>query len=76
MKAYSTNTFSDEEGPLADEVKSVIIQGSKSEIINLAKFVNQVANYLKSNDYCHMHLCDYMKDWDKMKHFDLEIDVE
>lgn len=76
MEAYSSNTFSDEEGPLHEKVKSIIIQGSKSEILNLANFINQVATYLNSNDYCHMHFGDYKKEWDKKKHFDLEINVE
>lgn len=36
MKAYLASTFSDEEGPMADEGKTVYIHGSKENYWNCA----------------------------------------
>ena len=75
MKAYSANTFSEEEGPMAVEGKTVYINASKEEIVKLAKFLNRVAAYIENNDICHMHFRDYEPDWNKQTYIDLAIEL-
>ena len=76
MKAYLAENFSDEEGELATEGKSVIIHGNKSDIKSIAEFLTKVSQHLENNDYCHMHLQDSMAGWNKTEHIDIEITVE
>ncbi len=76
MKAWISQTHSDEDGPMAIEGKSVIIYASKEEILAMSEFTAAVAKYLKTNDFCHMHLRDHMKNWNKALHIDIEINVE
>ena len=76
MKAWLAETFADEEGPMAIEGRNVIIQGSKEEVRAIAEFAREVADHLESNDYCHMHLSDSMKNWNKKNHIDIQLNVE
>jgi len=38
MKAYLANTFSDEEGPLAEEGKTIIIHADKNKLLAICDF--------------------------------------
>jgi len=76
MKAWLSQTHSDEEGPMATAGKLVILKGSIADIKAIAGFLEKVSTYLGSNEYCHMHLRDHMKDWNKEDHIDIEITVE
>lgn len=76
MKAFLANAFSDEEGPMAIEGKTVIVHGSKAEIMAMARFMGEVAKHLEGSPYCHLHLRDSMVGWSKSDHIDLEITVD
>jgi hypothetical protein len=76
MKAWLSQNHSDEEGPMATEGKLVILKGSIADIKAIAEFLGKVSTYLSSNEYCHMHLRDHMRDWSKKDHIDIEITVE
>jgi hypothetical protein len=73
---FLTESFSDEEGPLAYEGKTVYIQGSKEKLLELCQFFQKVANYLESNESCHMHFRDSSESWDKQNYIDVAVDVE
>ena len=75
MKLYLSKSHSDEDGPYAEEGKLAIIQSSKEDVIKLSTFLNEVAEYLKTNDYCHMHFRDHFDEWSKTEHIDIEINV-
>jgi hypothetical protein len=75
MKAYLANTFSEEEGPMAVEGKTVYINASKEEIKKLAKFLDKVATYVENNDLCHMQFRDYEPDWNKKNYIDVAIEL-
>jgi len=76
MNLYLSKTHSDEEGPNPNEGKLGIIYSSKENVKRLAKFLNEVAEYLNENEYCHMHFRDSFDDWSKTEHIDLEINVD
>jgi len=76
MKLYLSKTHSDEEGPYAEEGKLAIIKSSKEDIIKLSAFLNEVTEYLKKNDYCHMQFRDHFDGWSKSEHIDIEINVD
>lgn len=76
MRAWVATTYSDEDGSMATEGKAMIIQGSRIEIKAITRFLNTVSTYLDSNDYCHMHLHDYMEGWKKGEHIDIEVNAE
>ncbi len=76
MQAFIANTFSDEEGPMAVEGKVVIVHGSRTEVLALARFFGEVAQHLENSAYCHMHLRDRMPGWSKAEHVDFEITVD
>ena len=42
----------------------------------IAVFLQEVAEYLETNDYCHMHFRDWFPSWDKKSHVDIQITVE
>ena len=76
MKAWISETHSDDDGPTPLEGKDVIIHATKEEVLALVAFMSEVADYLQNNEYCHMHLRDHMKNWDKDMHIDIELTVE
>ena len=76
MQAWLADTFSDEEGEVAAEGRTVIIRASKAELMAIAKFMAEVARHLEGANYCHMHLRDSMPGWSKSEHIDVEITVD
>jgi len=75
MKIYISKSHSDEDGSLAEEGKLGIIYSSKSDILELCDFFENVKNHLEKNDNCHMQLRDNFINWNKDKHIDLEINI-
>ncbi|MBA6156482.1 hypothetical protein H3Z83_08155 [Tenacibaculum sp. S7007] len=75
MKLYYSKTYSDEEG-IAEQANSVMIFGSKEELLKMCNFFEKIKTHLKENDNCHMHLCDNYDGWKKKENFDLEISLE
>ena len=75
MKAYIASTFSEEEGPMAVEGKTVYINASKAEIQKLATFMAKVAKFVEENDPCHMHFRDFEPDWNKQDYIDVAIEL-
>ena len=75
MKAYLANTFPDEEGPLAEEGKSVYIHGSKEKLLAVCDFFAKVAKELKDSETCHMHLMDTMEGWNRSDDVDISIEI-
>ncbi|GAA0871621.1 hypothetical protein GCM10009117_07670 [Gangjinia marincola] len=76
MKIYLSKAHSDEDGSFAVEGKQGIIYGTKEDIMNLCSFFKQVESHIKENENCHMHFRDSLKNWNKDKHIDLEINLE
>lgn len=76
MKAWLYKSLSDNDDTSAIEGKGVIIVASKEQVIHLAEFLQKVSNYLKANDYCHMHFRDYFPKWEKNHYIDVEVNVE
>ncbi len=76
MKVFLADSFSDEEGPMAEEGKTVYIQGDKQKILELCDFFQKVSQYLEDSDSCHMHFRDSSSNWNKGKYIDVAIDVE
>ena len=76
MKVYLADSFSDEEGEMAVEGKTVYINASKERLIQLAEFFQSVADYVQKNDVCHMHFQDHAKDWNKEDFIDIAIELE
>lgn len=76
MKVFLADSFADEEGPLAEEGKTVYVQGPKEKILELCKFFESVAVHLKDNEYCHMHFMDSSPSWSKEGYIDIAVDVE
>jgi len=76
MKAYLADTFSDEEGPRAEEGKTVYIRGSKQSLMELCSFFAAVAQHLEQNDTCHMHFQDCAQAWAKETHIDVSIELD
>lgn len=76
MKLYLSETHSDEDGPMAQEGKLCIIEANTSDIQRLAKFFNDVANFVNSHDGpCHMHFRDSFDGWNKSRHIDISVDL-
>lgn len=76
MRAWISETFADEEGPMAVEGRSVIFRGSKEEMLAIARFMAAVAEHLDTAEFCHMHLSHHMPGWTKAEHVDIEMNVE
>jgi hypothetical protein len=76
LKVFLANSFADEEGPLAEEGKTVYVQGSKEKVLELCKFFKSVADHLENSDYCHMHFMDSSSSWNKQSYIDIAVDVE
>jgi len=76
LKVFLADSFSDEEGPMAEEGKTVYIQGDKQKILELCKFFQEVAQYLENADFCHMHFQDSSSNWNKKNYIDVAVDVE
>ncbi|MBU1220428.1 hypothetical protein KKF34_06210 [Myxococcota bacterium] len=76
MKVFLVDSFSDEEGPVAVEGKTVYIQGDKQKILELCKFFREIENHLENADYCHMQFRDSYDNWNKKNYIDVEVDVE
>ena len=76
MKAFLTETFSDEEGELAREGKTIYIRGSRQSLMELCSFFGSVAQHLKQNEACHMHFQDHAKGWAKKTHIDVSVDLD
>lgn len=75
MKAYLASTFSDEEGPMAEEGKAVYIQASKEKILELSAYFASVADHIEKNGICHMHFRDHSRSWNKEEYIDIAIDL-
>lgn len=75
MKAYLANTFADEDGPMAVEGKTVYIQASKEQLMELSAFFAEVANHVQESDLCHMHFMDHAKNWNKEDYIDVSVDL-
>ncbi|MCX2802498.1 Imm32 family immunity protein [Microbulbifer thermotolerans] len=76
MKAYLASTFSDEEGPMAEEGKTVYIHASKERLLELAKYFAAVAEHIETNGTCHMHFRDYSEHWNKEEYIDVAVDID
>lgn len=76
MKAYLANTFSDEEGPMAEEGKTVYIHASKEKLLELASYFSEVAEHIEKNGTCHMHFRDHSKSWNKQEYIDIAVDID
>jgi hypothetical protein len=76
VKAWLSDRFSDEEGDMATPGKTVIIHGTRNDVLAIAKFLAEVVQHLEGATYCHMHLRDSMAGWSKARHVDLEITVD
>jgi hypothetical protein len=76
MKAYLANTFSDEEGPMAEEGKTIYIHASKDKLLELCKYFSEIEKHIKQNETCHMHFRDYSQNWNKQQYIDIAIDIE
>jgi hypothetical protein len=74
MDLYYSKTYSDEDG-VADTANSGLIFGSKEELLKICEFFAKVKSHLAKNDNCHMHLCDDFENWEKGKHFDIEVTI-
>jgi hypothetical protein len=75
MDLYSSKTYSDEEGA-ADQVNSMMIFGSKNELLKICEFFEKVKTTIDNSNTCHMHLCDNFSNWSKKERFDLEISLK
>ena len=76
MKAYLSSTFSDEEGPMAEEGKAVYIHGSKEKLLELADYFAAVSEHIRINGTCHMHFRDHSKTWNKNNYIDIAVDID
>ena len=76
MELYTSKTLTDEEGPAADTAKLVMIYASKEEVLKLCAFFAKVEKRLNEKNKCHLHFRDSLKDWDRNKHIDIEINVD
>ena len=76
MNLYLSNEHSDEDGddPVSTG-KLAMMYGSKTEILEVCEFFKAVEQYLKENDFCHMHLRDFLKNWNRQM-IDIEVNVE
>lgn len=75
MKVYLASTFSDEDGPMAEEGKTVYIQASKDKILELSAYFASVAAHVESSGACHMHFRDHSKGWSKEEYIDIAVDI-
>jgi len=75
LKAYLADSFADEEGSMAQEGKTVYLQGSKKGLLELCSFFEAVGQQLKQEDTCHMHFQDHLKTWAKNTHIDVVVDL-
>jgi len=71
-----SDALSDEEGGAVKEARSVVIRGTKAEVLAITSFLTAVSDHLEAADHCHMHLRDNMPGWSKAEHFDIEISVD
>ena len=76
MRYFGGFNFSDEDGPLAQEGKLGIIYGNREDLIVMCDFFSKVKEHINNNETCHMHLRDNMKDWNKNKHIDIEVNLD
>ena len=76
MKAYLANTFADEDGPMAEEGKTVYIYGSKDKLLELCSFFSEIEKHIKENDTCHMHFSDFASKWNKESYIDIAVDID
>jgi hypothetical protein len=76
LKVYLADSFSDEEGSLAHEGKTVYLQGSKENLLELCRFFEQVAAHLGDAKICHMHFRDSSGSWNKQTHIDVVVDTD
>ncbi len=75
MKAYLANTFSDEEGPMAEEGKTIYIHATKDKLLELCSYFSEIENHIKTNKTCHMHFRDHSEKWNKQDYIDIAIDI-
>lgn len=76
MQAWIVDAYPDEDGVPAVPGRTVIVHGSRADIIAIADFWAKVARHLETSSYCHMHLQDSMSGWRKGEHIDLEVTVD
>lgn len=76
MQAWIVDAYPDEDGAPAVPGKTVIVHGSKTDIIAIADVLAKVVRHLETADYCHMHLQDNMSGWRRAEHIDLEVTVD
>ena len=76
MKAYLANTFSDEEGPMAVEGKTIYIHGNKEKLLELCRYFSEIEKHIKENNTCHMHFRDYSTNWNKDSYIDVAVDID
>lgn len=77
MNLYLSKTHSDEDDDEPVQTgKFGIINGTKNEILKLCGFFKSIEKHLKNNDNCHMHLRDYLDQWNAEKDIDIEINVD
>ncbi len=76
MRAFLADSFSDEEGSIASEGKTIYIQGSKQALFELCSFFEVVSRHLEQGETCHMHFQDYLETWHKETHIDVVVDMD
>lgn len=76
MKLYLSKTYSDENGPYADEGKQGIIYSSKEDLIKLCDFFEKVREELSDKKTIHMHFRDSFENWNRENHIDIEVNIE
>ncbi len=76
MKAYLANTFPDEEGPMAEEGKTIYIHGTLEQLLELCSYFSELEKHLRANETCHMHFQDHSRNWNKQNYIDVAIDID
>ena len=71
MQLYSSSSHSDEESSAIPSKQAIII-GSKSELIALCEFFEQIKIEVSENKSCHMQFRDFLSGW---KRTDIDIEV-
>jgi len=73
MKAYATNLLAEEDGPFAEEFKTLIVRGTREELSTLCSFFAQVQEAIESGGPLHLHYRDHVKQWDSGDSIDIDL---
>lgn len=81
MKIYLSKTHSDEDNPegvFAESGKLGIIYSDQQDLMQLCNFFEDVKKELEHTvvgDPFHLHFRDFLPNWNKSQHIDLEINL-